>query len=294
MKINYRKNYYTAKEAMERLGINKNRFQYLVRAKRIRKFIPPNHKQGYYLKTEIDRLARELLAFITYEEESGIQVRHARTEEELLQEHELATLLFGSAVHSLETRRAWLARNPDIDLIVVDHGRVVGFLNLLPCRESAIEGFIQGRIRGWDIKPEDVLPFEPGKELSCIIMGMATTPDVQPSIRTVYGSRLISGLMDFLEKLAKKSVVIRNFYATSATPTGIAILRHAGFQEINRIGHRIAFKLDVTTSDSPLATEYRRILSSVEHQADQEEKNDQVGEVHPFTGEPPLDMHPAS
>jgi hypothetical protein len=262
MEINYKRNYYTAKEARERLGVDKNRFHYLVRTERIRRFVPPGRQRGYYLKTEIDRLARELLAFVTYDEQAGIQVRHARTEEELLQEHELATLLFGSAVHSLETRRAWLARNPDLDLIVVDHGQVVGFLNLLPCREPVIEAFIQGHIRGWDIKPEDVLPFEPGKELSCIIMGMATTPDVQPSRRAIYGARLISGLMSFLEELARKSVVISKFYATSATPTGIAILRHAGFHEINRIGNRIAFRLDITTSDSPLATEYRHILSS--------------------------------
>nr|BBH92064.1 hypothetical protein KTA_02630 [Thermogemmatispora argillosa] len=262
MKINYKKNYYTAKEAMERLGINKNRFNYLVRTGRIRKFIPPGGEQGYYLKTEIDRLARELLAFMTYDEDTGIQVRHARTEEDLLQEHELATLLFGSAVHSLETRRAWLARNPDLDLIVLDHGRVVGFLNLLPCQETAIKDFLQGRIRGWDIKPEDVLPFKPGEELSCIIMGMGTTPDVPPSRRAMYGARLISGLMNFLEDLAKQSVVIRKFYATSATPTGIAILRHAGFREINRIGNRIAFELDITTAESPLATEYRHILST--------------------------------
>jgi len=41
------------------------------------------------------------------------------------------------------------------------------------------------------------------------------------------------------------------------TPTGIAILRNAGFQEIGQIGKRIAFELDTMNSDAPLAKKYR-------------------------------------
>lgn len=259
MKDQY-KNYYRAREAQERLGVDKNRFNYLVRVGKIKKFVPPGHSQGLYLKSEVDRLAREMLAFVSYDETQGLQFMKATTDKDFEQEHELATLLFGNAVHSMEVRQAWLKQNPDIDFLVREHGRLVGFINLLPAKHEAIMQFINGEIRGWDIKADDVLPFTPNTTMECILMGMATTPDVDIVRRTQYGAKLISGLIEFLVKLAQQSTVITKFYATSATPTGISILRNAGFKELNHLGKRIAFELDVMVSDSLLASEYRRVL----------------------------------
>ncbi len=254
------KNYYTAKEAQEKLGIDKNRFNYLVRTERIRKFIPPGKAQGQYLRTEIDKLARELTAFMAYDEKAGLQFMRAMSEEDFKDEHDLASLLFGSAIHSMEIRKSWLAKNPDIDLIIRDHGKLVGFINLLPAKHDAIMQFINGEIRGWEIKPEDVLPFAPNSTMECIIMGMATAPDVDISRRTQYGAKLISGFIEFLIELAEKHVIITKFYATSSTPTGIAILRNAGFKEVNRLSKRIAFELNIMTSDDRIAKEYREAI----------------------------------
>ena len=60
--------------------------------------------------------------------------------------------------------------------------------------------------------------------------------------------------------IAAKDIIITKFYATSVTKTGIAILRNTGFQEIGRLGERIAFELDIMKSDAPLARQYRAIL----------------------------------
>ena len=57
-----------------------------------------------------------------------------------------------------------------------------------------------------------------------------------------------------------KNITITKFYATSVTPTGIAILKNAGFQDIGQIGKRIAFELDVMNSDARLAKQYRMML----------------------------------
>ena len=93
-------------------------------------------------------------------------------------------------------------------------------------------------------------------------MGMATTPETEKQRRTLYGAKLIHGLLDFLRHLVEQHIIITKLYATSVTPTGIAILRHAGFQEIGQIGKRIAFELDTMTSHSQLATAYRKSLNS--------------------------------
>ena len=115
-------------------------------------------------------------------------------------------------------------------------------------------------IRGWKITADDVLPYTPRSTLECILMGMGTTPEVELQKRTYYGRRLISGFLRFLYELAKQQITITKFHATSVTPTGIAILRNAGFKETGQIGKRRAFELDVMTSDAPLAEQYREVL----------------------------------
>ena len=244
------KNYYSAKEAQEKLGVDKNRFNYLVRTGRIRKFIPPGRSQGQYLITEIDKLARELNAFMLYDEQAGLQFMIARSDED---------------------RKSWLEKNSDIDFIVRDHGRLVGFINLLPAKHDAIMNFINGEIRGWEIKPEDVLSFTPNSTMECILMGMATTPDVNLSKRTQYGAKLISGFIEFLVGLAEKNIVITKFYATSSTPTGIAILRNAGFKEVNHLSKRLAFELDIMTSDDRIAKDRRLYTKKITSQKSEEE-----------------------
>ncbi len=92
------------------------------------------------------------------------------------------------------------------------------------------------------------------------MMGMATTPETDMDKCAHYGQRLISGFVRFLRELAEKDVIVTKFYATSVTPTGIAILRNAGFQEIGQIGKRIAFELDTMNADVPLAKKYREML----------------------------------
>ncbi len=59
--------------------------------------------------------------------------------------------------------------------------------------------------------------------------------------------------------------MITKFYATSITKIGIAILRNTGFQEIGKLGERIAFELDSMQSDAPLAKQYRAILHKAQH-----------------------------
>ncbi len=182
------------------------------------------------------------------------------TANDILDEFNMATSMFGSAVHDIPTRHAWLASNPDTDFIVRDQGKLVGFINMLPVKHETIMKFMNGEIRGWEIPAEDVLPYTPGSEVECIVMGMATSPEADPGKRAYYGRRLINGMIRFIQEMAAKDITITKFYATSVTPTGIAILRNVGFKEIGQIGKRIAFELDTMTSDARLARQYRAML----------------------------------
>lgn len=263
MKTKLSDRYYTHEQARNKLGMTKARFQYWVRTGRIKRILPPNSKQGVYLKKEIDDIARELDAFLTAEETEGVQFMKATTDD-IPEEYELAMFVFDGATHDIATRETWLAKNPEIDFVVRDQGRMVAFLTMLPVKHETIMRFMRGEIRGWEIPAEDVLPYAPDSTVECIIMSMATTPEAPQVKRKQYGQKLISGLSNFLQDLARRHVTITKFYATSVTPTGIAILRNAGFQEIGMLKSgtkkRIAFELDTMTSDSLIAKTYREAL----------------------------------
>jgi hypothetical protein len=256
------KHYYTAKEAQERLGMDSNAFYYRVSTEEIKKYVPPGKTQGVYPKFEVDRYARERAASMIYDEKVGLQFAKATTDEDYQDEHELGTRLFGNALNNMETRTIWRERNADLDFIIRDHGRLVGFINLLPAKHDAIMQLMNGEIKGRDIQADDVLPFTPGNTIECIIMGIATLPDFDISRRTQYGAKLLSGLRAFLIQLAEKKITITKFYAASATPSGITILRHAGFKELRQSGKRIAFELDVMTAKNRLLAEYRQALDN--------------------------------
>jgi hypothetical protein len=221
-------------------------------------------RKGYTLRNLLK--SRTVQQFMDEMEHKDLLLSDQRTKfmmatpDDILDEYNLATSIFGDAVHDVPTRRAWLARNPGTDFIVRDRDQLVSFLNLLPVKHNTIMKFMRGEIRGWDIPAEDILPYTPNSEVECIVMGMATTPEAPPNKRTQYGRRLISGVAQFLRELAVQNIVVTKLYATSSTPTGIAILRDAKFQEIGQIGKRIAFEFDMMTATTPLAIKYREAI----------------------------------
>lgn len=262
--MHVKNNYYTAKEAQERLAVDDNRFYYLVRTGKIKKFVPPGKKQGVYSRAEVDKLSRDMIAFVVYDEEQGLHFSKA-TLEDIQEEYDLATLLFGSATHGIETRQAWLEKNPDIDFIVRDHGRLVAFINILPVKHETIMRFMDGDIRGWEIPTDDLLQFDPGSTVECIVMSIGTSPEINPLRRAQAGAKLISGILELLNGLAQQRVTVSKLYATSSTPTGIAILKNSGFKEIGHMGKRVKFALEPLLSDSIVFSEYKKEMSSEQH-----------------------------
>ena len=252
--------YYSAREARQQLGVNVGAFYYLIDTGRIKKLTPPGKKQGFYSKHQIERLARERLRGIIDAEEPGTTFRKA-TVDDIHEEYELAALMLnGSAGYGIPTYEAWLHKNPDTNFIVRDQGRLVACMQVLPLAQETIMRWIKGEIREWEISAEDVLPFTPRRSVECIITGMAATLDVDKRKRRQYGVRLIRGFLHFLHDLAGQDITIPRFYAISATPEGIAILRQAKFEERGHLGKRVAFELNPLTSDSRMAKAYRAVL----------------------------------
>jgi hypothetical protein len=245
--------YYTAREAQQRLGMGVGAFYYLVDTGRIKKLAPPGKQRGFYSKHLIEKLAKERTAGITCKKVPEITFLKA-TQDDIHEEYELATLLLnGSMGYGLPTYEAWLRYNPDSNFIVRDRGRLVAFMQMLPLKRETIKQWLNGEIREWEIGAADVLPYEAGSSVECIITSIATTADVDTWKRRVYGMRLVRGFQRFLVDLAKQGITITRFYAASAAPDGLSLLRKAKFEERGYIGKRVVFELDPIAAENRVA-----------------------------------------
>jgi hypothetical protein len=253
--------YYSASAARERLGIPVGAFYYLIETGKIKKLALPGKQQGVYSRHQIEKLLKEKDRVATDEREQKAVFLKA-TVDALAEECELATfILNGSTGYGLPSYTTWLNKNPDTNFIIKDQGRIVAFMHVIPVKRETIQKWVRGEIKGWEIKAEDILAYTPNSSMECIIMGIATTPDVDKQKRHAYGAQLLRGFTRFLHNLAKQNTTITKFYAMSTTDEASEILERAQFVEKNRIRKRVIFELDPKHADTVMAQTYRKHLT---------------------------------
>jgi hypothetical protein len=172
----------------------------------------------------------------------------------------LACFLAGAM--NAEIRRAWLAKNPEGAYHLKHNNKLAAYFRLLPVKHDQLMAFMEGKIRGGEITAEDVEILEPGKPVECLIIGIASEPDVGEMTRMHYVQHLLRGIMREMEELGRRGIMITKLYATSDTPTGITMAIHVGMKEYGpKIGKRLRFVMDVETSNSFLLDGYKKGLT---------------------------------
>jgi MerR HTH family regulatory protein len=271
------KNFYSASEAAKRLGMPKTTFFQYVRTGKIKKVVPPGQVEGYYPKSDIDKLARERELFILeYASEPSTFIR--ASEEDIRGIHELCVSLFGlSGSPNYETMLSWQKKNPSTYYVLKQEGIVTGYIGFLYLNEKTTRAIMS------DSEPseEEALPFTPGnaptpstpeppdtevqsftpgKPISGLFLGIGVRPGLSATQARQHGRHLISGGVEVLENFARQGMQVKKLYATSRTTDGIRLSRKLGFKEIVFPSNPlIRFELDVEQSDSPLLTEYKKI-----------------------------------
>jgi hypothetical protein len=88
-------------------------------------------------------------------------------------------------------------------------------------------------------------------DLECLFVDARTTPAVEPIKRGTYASRLLANFGDTLEEWGRQGIQFSKFYGARATPSGIRILKSAGFQvlETQDERRRITFELESRASE---------------------------------------------
>lgn len=255
--------FYTAKEVMSKLGIANSTLYHYVDIGKIKKVVPPGKKEGYYLKSEIDKMVRAKELFIL-QYASDTTTFSVAQEEDMQAITDLGIELFGkSGSPSYETRLAQYKANPEIFYVLKQDDLLVGYLALFPLKHEAIErimsGVAESTFRTEVLIPENITQFKPG-EADEVFLLIGVRQNVKKS--TLYGSRLIGEGIGVMEQFARRGIVIKRLYATSRTRDGIKLCRDLGFKQVTPVAEEddlLRFELDIETAKNPLFAKYQRI-----------------------------------
>jgi hypothetical protein len=271
------KRYYTAKQAQQILGMDRDRFNYIMKSREIHR-VPFLGGQGYYRKDEIDMLASEIDAFLLAGESSDFDFRPA-TMDDLEAEDQMAYFNFGEGSRSPErnaSRRRYLEVNPYTSFHLYNGDTLVALINLVPLKHEAILEFRQGK-RGWTFPSEMIEQYEAGKRLECIIIDLATLTNTTLTNRTIYAGTLLHNLAIQFEKWGAQGIDIKTIDACGGTKEGKNILTRAGFEHTGTYyipsitdphiqSSRPMYHLNLDTSDRVLLRRYKQALSSWKEQ----------------------------
>jgi hypothetical protein len=268
------KGFYTAAQAIKRLGLAKSTFYDMVDRGQIKKVTPPNRRDGFYSKPEIDRMAKEQEAFLL-QIATDVSTFEPAQEEDIEGIAELGAELFGGNKESrFNLCLAQYQANPEIFHVVKQNGIVVAYVGAFPLKHEAIEkitsGMSEALFRVEVLSPENIAQFRPGQADEVFLI-IGAKQDTKKS--KLYGSRAIAGSIEFLETLARRGVIVKKLYATSRTQDGIRICKGMGFKQITpekEEDNLLRFELDLETTTSPLFKEYQRLVKLATNQTTKE------------------------
>jgi hypothetical protein len=256
------RNFYTAAEAAERLGMPKTTFHTYVKQGKIKKVVPPGRTEGFYPKKDIDKLARARELFLLeYASEPSSFTR--ATDEDIKGIYDLCVSLYGvTETASHETLLSWQRKNPRTYYVVKQEGIVTGYIGFLYLNEEVTRHILSETVPGVPMPPStEVLPFTQGETIHGLWVGLAVRPGL-PSTQARYtGRHLLTGGIEVLENLAREGMPVKKLYATARTGDGVRLSRKLGFQEtIYPDDPLIRYEIDLEKSDSPLLSEYKKLI----------------------------------
>ena len=255
------RNFYTASEAAQRLGMPKTTFHTYVKQGKIKKVTPPGRTEGFYPKKDIDKLARARELFIL-EYASEPSTFAQATDEDIKGIYDLCVNLFGvTETAGYETLLSWHEKNPHTYYVVKQEDIVTGYIGFLYLNEEVTQHIMSETVPGVPMpSPTEVLPFTPGEPIHGLWVGLAVRPGLPSTQARFNGRHLITGAIEVLENLAREGMPVKKLYATARTSDGMRISRKLGFRETIYPGDPlIRYELDLENSDSPLLSEYKKL-----------------------------------
>jgi hypothetical protein len=228
------KTYYTAEEAMKKLGLPRSTFHHLVRKGEIPKIVLPLRKQAVYPKQEIDKIAKqkaEMLAELETTPEHLAFVLPSREDLEQLLEIERICYpeetLFEPSI--IEQRMHYNPNNIHV-LKNTETNMVLGSVTMSPMRRESLEKLINLEIDDKEVPVEDYLPFTPGEAQDIYIMSIIARPLLPEKF---YAGKLLVAVLNYLKELLDQGVRINKIYSVATTRDGEELALNFQFSPLN-------------------------------------------------------------
>ncbi|MBE3560554.1 MAG: helix-turn-helix domain-containing protein [Ktedonobacteraceae bacterium] len=220
--------YYTASQAIAKLGLSKAMFHRKVNQGLIPKVTPPGKKQSVYPKRDIDALARAMnLIFEQHDRIVFSRSTPADQEEEM----QIGIRCFGQEfITPLPERIAFQQKNEFTFWSLKVDGQVVGYTSMFRFPLPFLEDLLTGRRIEREITVKEVLPFTRLEPFNIYIDVMAVDPKLPPHLRRLYAGIIVSRLAALLLDLLTNGYFIQTVYTVSATKEGDKLVRKAGFR----------------------------------------------------------------
>lgn len=223
--------YYTASEAIKKLGLGKTGFYERVNAGQIRKIQAPGRKQGVYSKSDIDALAEALDSVFA---NPPVRIEFSRsTYGQQKEEMEIGIRCFGQEyITPLPERIAFQEKSEYTFWSLKVAGRVVGYMSIFRFPPEFLDDILTGRHIERDITVREVLRFKRLEDFDLYIDVMATDPLLPPEERAFYAGVMVSRFANTILDLRNNGYQIRTLYTVTATPEGDNLVQKAGFTKL--------------------------------------------------------------
>ena len=266
--------FYSASEAMKRLGMSRSTFFEYVKEDRIKRTIPPGRKEGYYEKVYIDKMVQDNALFVLVHSIEPITFSRAQSEEDLRGIVDLCLSIYGQGgTPSYDARLEIWQRIPEVYYIVRQEDIIVGYISMIWFAPEALETLMgptpqHSRVTPGGtgiysvIGPDTVYPFVEGEPIDNLFVSLGVRPGLSNTEQREYAFKLLRGTQDVFVDFAKRGMPIGTLYATSERGDGKTLARKLGMKEIRYDNDPILrYELDVETADSKLLLPYREALA---------------------------------
>ncbi len=268
---------YTAREAIDVIGIPSTNFYSLVDEKTIKRIMLPDRKEGYYSKSEVDNYARNLKALQEPYSVEKLQFGLALNED-ISAIHALTASVSGGEAHAVpeEVLRAWIRRNPQSVHILRKATEIVGYISAFSLPEATLDLRLRGRLLNRTIPIDDIMPFTPNTTISLYIAEMAVRhtnafikdnepdPNKPDPVARLLGARLIRETSRFISHLKKQGITINELYSVGTSPFGIRMCRDLGMTPVDLPEgvreDRVPFKLDLLQNSQSMVVRRLRTV----------------------------------
>lgn len=243
----------SSSEARQILHASTSTFKNYIDSGRIRKITPPGKKQGYYLREDVYKVAKERESFAKIEKATkrgrGKQAGPIKTDVDWMKPSDLPAILkldyivyHEDIVGDIGLYVSWYKKNSKITLLSFERGNrenVLAYISLVPLSEQVILSILKEDRSELSISTNEVETYDKPGGYTLLAESVVRHPDHPEQLNSV-----IQSVLDFwYEQYPQK--YIEKIYAQAFSEDGDVLIRKLYFSPLYGLSDR-AYMLDLS------------------------------------------------